>query len=302
MCVTGPDVATSSHNVADVPPVLAAPFYETLTPASDQVLPPEQRLLRRMRCVIHTLHFVGRSCIVVALCEVGIGGSIYSYFTNVHYGSWWSVVATALCGLWATSDSVRLTTVFISSVVGVVTALVGAFEDYSGHVLIKSITACAGSTRNNVPVGSASQSTASDSLPTTLSFWGRRSGTLSPEKKTRFCCSLRANWRACDPNCRLPPTWCPTHRTHISSCHHRHHHRARLLHGGELRGGGVRQGHLRHGRVLLHQRGRARRRTLQLLRRFLPLRQVRCEGKQKWPFSLIPTAMVTLTPSFSDLS
>jgi len=295
VCVTGPDAATS-HNVADVPPVLAAPFYET---ASDQVLPPEQRLLRRMRCVIHTLHFVGRSCIVVALCEVGIGGSIYSYFTNVHYGSWWSVVATALCGLWATSDSVRLTTVFISSVVGVVTALVGAFEDYSGHLLIKSITACAGSTRNNMPVGSASQSTASDSLPTTLSFWGKRSGTPSPERKARFYCVLRANWRACNTvHCHPFPT-----HTHIPSYHHhRHHHRARLLHGGELRGGGVRQGHLRHGRVLRHQRGGARRRTLQLLRRFLPVRQVQCEGKQKWPFSLIPTAMVTLTPSFAYLS
>ena len=52
-------------------------------------------------------------------------------------GAWWSIVATALAGIWSISRAIRLTTVFVSAVVAVVTALVGAWEDFIGWGMFK---------------------------------------------------------------------------------------------------------------------------------------------------------------------
>ena len=57
----------------------------------------------RARCIGLAMMLLGRTCVLLAICEVGIGGSIYSFYTNAHFGSWWSCVACALSGIWSTT-------------------------------------------------------------------------------------------------------------------------------------------------------------------------------------------------------
>ena len=69
--------------LANIPPVVASPHS------------PEQLAMRqRNHCVGHFLRTVGWLCIVLAVCEVGVGGAIYSFFDNVHFGTW---MASFLC-------------------------------------------------------------------------------------------------------------------------------------------------------------------------------------------------------------
>ena len=63
-------------NLADIPPVIASPHS------------PEQLIMRqRNHCVGHLLRTMGWMCILLSVCEVGVGGAIYSFFDNVHFGT-----------------------------------------------------------------------------------------------------------------------------------------------------------------------------------------------------------------------
>ena len=67
----------------------------------------------RARCIGLAMMLLGRTCVLLAICEVGIGGAIYSFYTNAHYGSWWSCVACALSGIWSTTKVCGVTTVVV---------------------------------------------------------------------------------------------------------------------------------------------------------------------------------------------
>ncbi len=71
-------VATPVYDdsTADIPPVVASPDS------------PEQLAMRqRNQCVGHLLRTIGWLCILLSVAEVGVGGAIYSFFDNVHFGT-----------------------------------------------------------------------------------------------------------------------------------------------------------------------------------------------------------------------
>jgi hypothetical protein len=71
-------VATPVYDdsTADIPPVVASPHS------------PEQLMMRqRNQCVGHLLRTIGWLCILLSVGEVGVGGAIYSFFDNIHFGT-----------------------------------------------------------------------------------------------------------------------------------------------------------------------------------------------------------------------
>lgn len=50
---------------------------------------PEELMMRqRAHCVGHLLRTMGRLCFLLSVCEVGVGGAIYSFFDNIHFGTY----------------------------------------------------------------------------------------------------------------------------------------------------------------------------------------------------------------------
>ena len=53
-------------------------------------------------------------------------------------------MACALAGIWTTTKGIRASTMLIASLVAVITASVGGWEDLLGWQLFTSLTACGG--------------------------------------------------------------------------------------------------------------------------------------------------------------
>jgi hypothetical protein len=90
------------------------------------------------------LRVAGILCVIFSTIELGLGGSLYTYFSNIRAGAWWSVVLVILSGLLSLKVPSRQRVSFICMVssVGVVIAVIGAISDGSGSAIIRSLTAC----------------------------------------------------------------------------------------------------------------------------------------------------------------
>jgi hypothetical protein len=76
------------------------------------------------------LRVAGVLCVIFSSIELGLGGSLYTYFSNIRAGAWWSVVLVLLSGLLSLKVPSRQRVSFICMVssVGVVIAIIGAIS------------------------------------------------------------------------------------------------------------------------------------------------------------------------------
>jgi hypothetical protein len=99
---------------------------------------------------ILVLRIIGSLCLLFGLIELGVGGALYNYLSNVKSGAWWAGIFTITTGLSALISLNRkwvIGTCFFSSIATLV-ALVGAVMDGLASTKFISLTACNGSGTN----------------------------------------------------------------------------------------------------------------------------------------------------------
>jgi hypothetical protein len=93
---------------------------------------------------ILVLRIIGSLCLLFGLIELGVGGALYNYLSNVKSGAWWAGIFTITTGLSALISLNRkwvIGTCFFSSIATLV-ALVGAVIDGLASTKFISLTAC----------------------------------------------------------------------------------------------------------------------------------------------------------------
>lgn len=93
---------------------------------------------------ILVLRIIGSLCLLFGLIELGVGGALYNYLSNVKSGAWWAGIFTITTGISALISLNRkwvIGTCFFSSIAALV-ALAGAVIDGIASTKFISLTAC----------------------------------------------------------------------------------------------------------------------------------------------------------------
>jgi hypothetical protein len=90
------------------------------------------------------LRILGTLTFVFGVIELGLGGTVYNFLSNVKLGAWWCAIGVVICGFIGSVPKskrwVAITCVF-SSMSCVLTAL-GAYYDGSNSITYQNLTAC----------------------------------------------------------------------------------------------------------------------------------------------------------------
>lgn len=121
----------------------------TFTLADDDYAEENMRLTNHRQVAVDSVHIlvlriVGSLCLLFGLIELGVGGALYNYLSNVKSGAWWAGIFTITAGLSALISLNRkwvIGTCFFSSIATVV-ALAGAVIDGLASTKFISLTAC----------------------------------------------------------------------------------------------------------------------------------------------------------------
>jgi hypothetical protein len=76
----------------------------------------------------NTIKAFGAFSILLSIVEFGVGGTAFTFFTNVKSGAWWGAIMSFISGVFAivaTNKSVVIS-VLVLSIIAVIVAAVGA--------------------------------------------------------------------------------------------------------------------------------------------------------------------------------
>ena len=93
---------------------------------------------------ILVLRIIGSLCLLFGLIELGGGGALYNYLSNVKNGAWWCgifTIATGICSIISLNRKWVIGTCVLSSITTLV-ALIGAIVDGIQSTTFINLTAC----------------------------------------------------------------------------------------------------------------------------------------------------------------
>ena len=104
------------------------------------------------------LRVIGGLCLLFGLIELGVGGAVYNYLSNVRTGAWWCGISTIATGIISATSLNRkwVITTFVFASLSTIIAVLGAVMDGLRGSSFLSITACSSydsATRTNSNFG-----------------------------------------------------------------------------------------------------------------------------------------------------
>ena len=104
------------------------------------------------------LRVIGALCLLFGLIELGVGGAVYNYLSNVRTGAWWCGISTIATGIISATSLNRkwVITTFVFASLSTIIAVLGAVMDGIRGSSFLSITACSSydsATRTNSNFG-----------------------------------------------------------------------------------------------------------------------------------------------------
>lgn len=93
---------------------------------------------------ILVLRVIGALCLLFGLIELGVGGAVYNYLSNVRTGAWWCGISTIATGIISATALNRkwVITTFVFASLSTIIAVLGAVMDGIRGSSFLSLTAC----------------------------------------------------------------------------------------------------------------------------------------------------------------
>lgn len=124
--------------------------------ADEDYAQENMRLTNNRHVVVDSVHIlvlriIGSLCLLFGLIELGVGGALYNYLSNVKNGAWWCGIFTIATGISSLISLNRkwVISTCVLSVLTTLVALVGAIVDGIQSTKFIDLTACS-YTSNNI--------------------------------------------------------------------------------------------------------------------------------------------------------
>lgn len=117
--------------------------------ADEDYAQENMRLTNNRQVVVDSVHIlvlriIGSLCLLFGLIELGVGGALYNYLSNVKNGAWWCGIFTIATGISSLISLNRkwVISTCVLSVIATLVALAGAIADGIQSTKFIDLTAC----------------------------------------------------------------------------------------------------------------------------------------------------------------